>query len=70
MSEAKKLDEAAGGIPIAEEVEVSTKTNAENPENPDDKDNVEDDEEDDEEADEEVADPEWHEETAMQVFVD
>ena len=31
---------------------------------------VEDDEEDDEEADEEVEDPEWQEETTIQVFVD
>ena len=63
------MDEAAGGIPVAEEVEVSTET--ENPDNPDNDDDEEEyDEEDDEEADEEVEDPEWHEETAVQVFVD
>ena len=59
------MDEAAGGLPVADEVEVSTETNAENPDNDDDEG-----EEDDEEADEEVEDPEWHEETAVQVFVD
>ena len=32
--EAEKLDEAAGGLPVAEEVEVSTETNPQNPENP------------------------------------
>ena len=67
--EAQKLDEAAGGLPIADEVEVSTETNAENPDN-DDNEGEEDDEEADEEADQEVEDPEWHEETAVQVFVD
>ena len=65
MGEAQKLDEAAGGLPVADEVEVSTETNAENPDNDDDEG-----EEADEEADEEVGDPEWHEETAVQVFVD
>ena len=65
MGEAQKLDESAGGLPVADEVEVSTETNAENPDNDDDEG-----EEDDEEADEEVGDPEWHEETAVQVFVD
>ena len=59
------MDEAAGGLPIADEVEVSTQTNAENPDNDDNEG-----EEDDEEADEEVEDPEWHKETAVQVFVD
>ena len=63
--EAQKLDEAAGGLPVADEVEVSTETNAENPDNDDDEG-----EEADEEADKEVEDPEWHEETAVQVFVD
>ena len=67
--EAQKLDEAAGGLPIADEVEVSTETNADNPDNDDDE-GEEDDKEADEEADEEVEDPEWHEETAVQVFVD
>ena len=57
------MDEAAGGLPIADEVEVSTETNAENPDDDEG-------EEADEEADEEVEDPEWHEETAVQVFVD
>ena len=64
MGEAQKLDEAAGGLPITDEVEVSTETNAENPDNDDDE-GEEDDEEADEEADEEVEDPEWHEETAV-----
>ena len=59
------MDEAAGGLPVSDEVEVSTETNAENPDNDDDEG-----EEDDEEADEEVEDPEWQEETAVQVFVD
>ena len=63
------MDEAAGGLPVTDEVEVSTETNAENPDNDDDE-GEEDDEEADEEADEEVEDPEWHEETAVQVFVD
>ena len=62
MGEAQKLDEAAGGLPVADEVE---ETNAENPDNSDNEG-----EEADEEADEEVEDPEWHEETAVQVFVD
>ena len=31
MGEAQKLDEAAGRLPVADEVEVSTETNAENP---------------------------------------
>ena len=65
MGEAQKLDEAAGGLPVTDEVEVSTEIYAENPDNDDDEG-----EEDDEEADEEVEDPEWHEETAVQVFVD
>ena len=71
--EAKKLDEAAGGLPVTEEVEDSTETNTgnpDNPDNPDDDDDVEDDKENDEEADEEVEDPEWKEKTAIQVFVD
>ena len=63
--EAQKLDEAAGGLPVADEVEVSTETNAQNPDNDDDEG-----EEYDEEADEEVEDPKWHEETAVQVFLD
>ena len=67
------MDEAAGGLPFADEVEVSTETNAENPDNDEDE-GEEDDEEPEEEADEgadkEVEDPEWHEETAVQVFVD
>ena len=73
MDEAQKLDEAAGGLPVTDEVEVSTETNAENPDNDDDEgeeDDEEAEEEADEEADEEVEDPEWHEETAVQVFVD
>ena len=61
------MDEAAGGLPIADEVEVSTETNAENP---DDDEGEEADKEADEEADKEVGDPEWHKETAVQVFVD
>ena len=59
------MDEAEGGLPVTDEVEVSTETNAENPDNNDDEG-----EEADEEADEEVEDPEWHEETGVQVFVD
>ena len=56
---------------MAEEVEVSTETNPQNPENPENPyDDEEDNEEDDEEDDEEVQDPEWQEETAVQVFVD
>ena len=46
--EAEKLDEAAGGLPVAEEVEVSTETNPQNPENPENPENEEDDEEDNE----------------------
>ena len=56
------MDEAAGGLPVTDEVEVSTKTNAENPDNDDDEgeeDDEEADKEADEEADEEVEDPEW-----------
>ena len=77
MGKAQKLDETAGGLPVADEVEVSTETNAENPDNDDDEGEEDDEEVDkeadkeaDEEADEEVEDPEWHEETAVQVFVD
>ena len=56
---------------MAGEVEESTETNNENPENPDE--DQEDDKEDDEDAegdDEMLQDPEWQEETAVQVFVD
>ena len=51
--EAQKLDEAAGGLPVTDEVEVSTETNVENPDKDDDEG-----EEDEEEADDEVKDPE------------
>ena len=58
---------------MAEEVEVSTETVPQNPDDDDNEEDDDDDEEADEEADEEVAeeveDPEWHEETAIQVFV-
>ena len=67
------MDEAAGGLPVADEVEVSTETNAQNPDNDDDEREEYDkeaDEEADKEADEVDEDPEWHEETAVQVFVD
>ena len=53
--------------------EVSTETNLQNPENPENPDDEEDDVEDNkdgEEDDEKVLDPEWQEETAVQVFVD
>ena len=43
MGEAEKLDEAAGGLRVAEEVEVSTETVPQNPDNPDDDDDEEDD---------------------------
>ena len=70
--EAEKLDEAAGGLCMAQEVEVSTETTGENPENPDYRDDDEEDvkEDDKDDNEEEVADPEWQEETAVQVFVD
>ena len=70
MGEAEKLDEAAGGLPVTEEVAVSTETTetTEKPENPENPDDVEDDEEDDKEADEEIEYPEWQEERAIQVF--
>ena len=57
---------------MAEEVEVSTETNAENPEDPENPDDEEDNEEDDKDdkGDNEVEDPEWQEETSVQVFVD
>ena len=57
---------------MAEEVEVSTETVPQNPDDDneeDDDDDEEDDEEADEEVPEEVEDPEWHKETAIQVFV-
>ena len=58
---------------MAGKVEVSTETDPENHENPDNPyEDEEDDEEDDkdaEEYDEVVEDPEWQEETAIQVFV-
>ena len=61
---------AAGGLPVAGEVEVSTETNNENPDNPDEDEEEEEDDEDAEEDDEVVEDPEWQKETAVQVFVD